>query len=90
MVTFQAFSKLMEKRRITVDDLVERFRGKFDNPRELFERMWQGRYADVVIPYRSVLEFYFKEKRLQDMRKSGGRTREIVKEFGGVFCPPIG
>jgi hypothetical protein len=51
----------------TVDDLVDLFRGKIEDPREFFERVMScksklnGRYedrTDVVIPYRSVIEFY--------------------------------
>ncbi len=45
------------------DDLVEIFRGKIEEPREFFERVMSCRYhgedrSDVVIPYRSVIEFY--------------------------------
>jgi hypothetical protein len=71
-VTFKHFQKLMTKRRRTVDDLVDIFRGKLDDSRSFFDRVlscqWRnpdtGRFedrSDVVIPYRSVMEFYFKE-----------------------------
>jgi hypothetical protein len=71
-VTFRDFQKLMLKRKRTVDDLVDIFRGKPDDSRAFFERVmscqWRnpdtGRYedrSDVVIPYRSVIEFYLKE-----------------------------
>jgi hypothetical protein len=71
-VTFEDFQKLMAKRRRTVDDLVDIFRGKLDDSRSFFERVmscrWRnpdtGRFedrSDVVIPYRSVIEFYLKE-----------------------------
>jgi hypothetical protein len=71
-VTFKDFQKLMIRRRRTVDDLVDVFRGKLDDSRGFFERVmscqWRnpdtGRFedrGDVVIPYRSVLEFYLKE-----------------------------
>jgi hypothetical protein len=71
-VTFRDFQKLMLKRKRTVDDLVDIFRGKLDDSRGLFERVmscqWRnpdtGRCedrSDVVIPYRSVIEFYLKE-----------------------------
>lgn len=90
MVTFQEFRKLMEKRRITADELVYKFRGKIEDPRDFLNRVWQERYDSVVIPYRSVLKFYHQEKPVMDRRFSGSRTREIVKEFGGVFAPPLG
>ncbi len=71
-VTFKDFQKLMIKRKRSVDDLVDIFRGKRDDSRSFFERamscQWRnpdtGRLEDrseVVIPYKSVIEFYFKE-----------------------------
>ena len=71
-VTFKDFQKLMIKRRRTVDDLVDIFRGKLDDSRSFFERVmscqWRnpetGRFedrSDVVIPYKTVIEFYLKE-----------------------------
>jgi hypothetical protein len=71
-VTFKDFSKLMTRRKRTVDDLVDIFHGALDENRSFFERVmscqWRnpetGRHedrGDVVIPYRSVLQFYFKE-----------------------------
>jgi hypothetical protein len=71
-ITFKEFQNVMVKRRRTVDDLVDIFRGKLDDSRNFFERamscQWRnpdtGRFedrGDVVIPYRSVIEFYFKE-----------------------------
>jgi hypothetical protein len=71
-VTFRDFAKLMTKRRRTVDDLLDIFRGRLDDSRSFFERLmscqWRnpdtGRFedrSDVVIPYKSVIEFYLKE-----------------------------
>jgi len=65
-VTFRDFQQLMAKRRRTADDLVDIFRGKLDDSREFFERVMTCKYkhedrSDVLIPYRSVIEFYFKE-----------------------------
>jgi hypothetical protein len=66
-ITFKGFHALMEKRKRTGDDLVDLFRGKIEDPREFFERVMSckakmsGRdedRSDVVIPYRSVIEFY--------------------------------
>jgi hypothetical protein len=102
-VTFKDFQKLMIKRRRSVDDLVDTFRGKLDDSRSFFERVtscqWRnpdtGRYedrSDVVIPYKSVIEFYLKELQyLEDSKKRSPRVsdpgktaipaREIVEEF---------
>ena len=71
-ITFKDFQKLMIRRKRTVDDLVDIFRGKLDDSRSFFERVmscqWRnpdtGRFddrSDVVIPYKSVIEFYLKE-----------------------------
>jgi hypothetical protein len=106
-ITFKDLQKLMVKRRRTVDDLVDIFRGKLDDSRSFFERVmscqWRnpdtGRFedrGDVVIPYRSVLEFYFKEiqylkdseekqKRLALKRKRGPvneqRRQALIKQL---------
>jgi hypothetical protein len=71
-VTFKDFQRVMLKRKRTVDDLVDIFYGKLDDNRSFFERVmscqWRnpdtGRYedrSDVVIPYKSVIDFYLKE-----------------------------
>jgi hypothetical protein len=67
-ITFKDFQKLMVKRRRSVDDLVDIFRGKLDDSRAFFDRVMSCRSrnpyidrSDVVIPYRSVIEFYLKE-----------------------------
>jgi hypothetical protein len=66
-VTFKEFSELMQRRGHDVDELTMLFRGKIEEPREFFERAIScrvkinGRFEDrsgVVIPYRSVIEFY--------------------------------
>jgi hypothetical protein len=102
-VTFKEFQKLMAKRRRTVDDLVDIFRGKLDDSRSFFERVMScqyrnpdtGRYedrCDVMIPYKSVIEFYLKElhyledsKRrpveVSDPEKTAIPTREFIWEF---------
>src|SRR6266481_3343270 len=80
-VTFKDFRNLMIKRKHSVDDLVDLFRGQLDDSRDFFERVmscqWRDpdtrRYEDrgfVVIPYRSVLKFYFEELHyLEDSKK---------------------
>ena len=102
-VTFKDFQRLMTKRRRTVDDLVDIFRGKLDDSRSFFERVmscqWRNpdttRYedrSDVVIPYRSVIEFYLKELHyLEDSRKrpmkiiDPGKTTIAARDFIEVF-----
>src|SRR5215831_928209 len=70
LVTFREFRELMERRNHTVDELVNMFRGKIEEPREFFERVLAGRVKidgryedrnDSIIPYRSVIEFYTQE-----------------------------
>jgi hypothetical protein len=102
-VTFKDFQKLMAKRRRTVDDLVNIFRGKLDDSRGFFERVmscqWRnpdtGRFddrSDIVIPYKSVMEFYLKElhyledtkrrpMKVSDHEKPAIPTREFIGEF---------
>jgi hypothetical protein len=90
-VTFKDFQRLMAKRRRTVDDLVDIFRGKLDDSRSFFERVmscqWRnpdtGRYedrTDLVIPYKSVIEFYLKELHyLEDSKKRLVKVRDPRK-----------
>jgi hypothetical protein len=102
-VTFKDFQKLMARRKRTVDDLVDIFHGKLEENRTFFERVmscqWRnpdtGRYEDrstVVIPYRSVIEFYLKEQahledskksrqEIRDRRKTAYSTREFIEEL---------
>jgi|SRR5215813_11305130 len=71
-ITFGQFRLVMENRSHTVSDLVDLFRGKIDDPRDFFERVMSCQWrnpetrrfedlSDVVIPYRSVIEFYQQE-----------------------------
>jgi hypothetical protein len=59
---------LVKMCRRSVDDLVDIFRGKLDDTRSFLDRVMSCRSrnpdidrSDVVIPYRSVIEFYLKE-----------------------------
>ena len=66
MITFKDFATVAKRRGHTAESLAERFRGKIENPSEFFERVITCRYKGedrswVVIPYRSVLEFYNEE-----------------------------
>jgi len=76
LVTFRMFQKLMAKRKRTVDDLVDLFRGKIDDSRSFFERALSctrrnpdnHRLEDnggVVIPFKSVIKYYYEEAHFQ-------------------------
>jgi hypothetical protein len=60
-VTFGDFAKLATRRGLTPEYLAERFTDKIERPSEFFHRVFQGQYAAVVIPYRSILAFYVAE-----------------------------
>ncbi len=60
-MTFGDFSKLAARRGHRAESLAERFKGKIENPSGFFNRVMQARYAEVVIPYRSVLAFHVEE-----------------------------
>lgn len=94
-ITFKEFSKLMTRRRRSVDDLVDLFRGKLDDSRNFFERAmschWRnpetGRYedrSDVVIPYRSVIEFYQQELRYLEDTEKDQEQQAIKRKRGPV------
>jgi hypothetical protein len=57
-VTFGDFAKLANKRGLTPEYLAERFTNKIERPSEFFHRVFQAQHVAVVIPHRSVLEFY--------------------------------
>jgi hypothetical protein len=65
-VTFKDFAALAKKRGHTAESLADRFRGKIENASEFFERVMTCRShgedrSGVVVPYRSVIEFYLEE-----------------------------
>lgn len=72
-ITFGDFAKLANKRGLTPEYLAERFTDKIERPSEFFHRLFQGQYAAVVIPNRSVLAFYAAE--LQCHQDSVGHHR---------------
>jgi len=90
-VTFKEFQQLMIGRKRTVDDLVDLFRGKIDDPREFFERVMSCKWkhqdrSEVVIPYRSVLQFYAKEKEyLMDSEQE--KEKAALKRKRGPLSP---
>jgi hypothetical protein len=57
-ITFKAFAGLAHQRLWTVQHLAERFRGRIENPTEFFTRVIEGKFPAILIPYRSVIEFY--------------------------------
>ena len=57
-VNFGDFAKLASRRGLTPEYLAERFTNKIERPSEFFHRVFQSQHAAVVIPQRSVLEFY--------------------------------
>ena len=57
-LTFKEFTQLARRRSWTVQSLSERFRGRLDNPAELFTRVLGGKSPANLIPYRSVIELY--------------------------------
>ena len=87
-ITFRDFQRLITKRRRTVDDLVDIFRGKLDDSRNFFERVMSCQWrnpdtarfedrGDVVIPYKSVIDFYLKEQMYLEDLLQGRRQRKI-------------
>jgi len=84
----------MAKRRRGVDDLVDLFRGKIEDPRDFFERVLTCKYkhedrSSSVIPYRSVIEFYLKEQNyladgLRPLKKTG-TDADFIEEFLGIL-----
>jgi hypothetical protein len=65
-ITYKDFAPLARNRGQTAESLAERFRGMIEEPREFFELIMTCKYKHedrsyVVIPYRSVIEFYLEE-----------------------------
>jgi hypothetical protein len=61
-ITCGDFAKLAKKKGWSAEFLAERFKGLIEKPSEFFHRCLSGSSsADVVIPYRSVINFYHQE-----------------------------
>lgn len=93
LVTFRDFAALAKRRGWTPEFLAEEFKGKIEGPSEFFHRVLSGKQADVVIPYRSVLDFYHKE--LSPLVEQGdvrlcvcgcGRRVHGRKQYAGNAC----
>lgn len=90
-VTFGQFSKAAARHGWSLEFLVKMFRGKIDDPRELFERIFDrhGRHAAMLIPYASVLAFYWRETTAKPCR----RARKSAPKMPAVptsFAPEMG
>lgn len=83
-VSMADLAALCRRRGLDVDFLTERFRGAFgDKPgevRDFFLRAFQGRYADVVVPWASVLTWYQRELGLEQL--ASGRERRCACACG--------
>ena len=80
-ITFKDFATVARERGHTVESLADRFRGKIENASDFFERVMTCKYkgedrSDVIIPYRSVLEFYSQE--LQYFQDSTQKHRQCA------------
>ena len=89
-ITYQDFSNLAKRRGHTVETLARLFRGKLDvsgnpligandTPKGFFERVMRCRYksedrSDVVIPCRSVIDFYKRETQALTASRPGQRS----------------
>jgi len=84
-ITFKDFASVAKKRGHTAESLADRFRGKIESPSEFFERVMSCRHkgedrSDVVIPYRTVLEFYSQE--LHYIQDSNQKHRQCACGYG--------
>ncbi len=61
-ITFGMFKKLVEQRGWNPESLAGELKA-IEQPKEFFNRVWDRRHAEVIIPYRSVLKFYLEQKR---------------------------
>jgi hypothetical protein len=78
-VTFGQFARAGRRLGWSLDFLVKCFRSKIDDPRELFERIFDphDRHAAMVIPYASLLALYHREVTARRPPKSAP-TRPVV------------
>jgi hypothetical protein len=62
-VTFAQFARAGRRLGWSLPFLTRQFRGRIDGPAEFFARVFErhDRHGSVVIPYRSVIEFYVRE-----------------------------
>ncbi len=77
IVTFGQFRSLMTKRGWTPATCAKELRG-IDEPTAFFRRVWDPVYEKVVIPYRSVIEFYEKQKQLLEAQRLPKKQRRTT------------
>src|SRR5262245_26195410 len=87
-ITFKDFANIAKRRGHTPESLAALFRGKIEEPREFFERVTCCRYhgqdrSAVVIPYRSVIEFYQQEAHYSPTLQSS--TENVLAGAGGRY-----
>jgi hypothetical protein len=58
VVTYGQFAALAKAQGWTAQFLAEKFRGSLEKPAEFFHRVLDPKNGDLVIPYRSVMDFY--------------------------------
>lgn len=77
IVTFAEFARVMRSRGIDPTYLVKRFRTEFGDGtaevRMFFDQVFDRRYRDRMIPYRSVIEFFRREVGITQMGSDCGR-----------------
>ena len=74
-ITFKNFSNLAKRRGWTPEFLAEKFKGIIESPSEFFHRCLSGKLDwNTVIPYKSVLDFYWRE------------LSPLIEEKAGRFC----
>ncbi len=77
-ISHKDFARLASRRGWTKETLAELFRGKIEEPMDFFQRVLSCKYkgedrSNVVIPFRSVLDFFSKELSFQQDKE--GRDR---------------
>jgi hypothetical protein len=85
-VTFGQFARGGRRLGWSIDFLVRMFRGRIDEPRDLFERIFDrhDRHAAMLLPYATVLAFYHREttaKRTRPRRKSPEKVPAVATSF---------
>jgi len=70
-ITFRMFRRVVSKRGWDPGSLGKEIGGENEAPTDFFRRVWDTANDSTVIPYRSVLKFYFEQKGLGGS-KSGG------------------
>lgn len=62
-LTFSRLKRVLRDRGITEDSFVDEFRGVVVDPRDFFKRVHEDRYGDVVVPFRSVIKWWVRERK---------------------------